>query len=138
MCGDAHGTRMSCMTPTRQLSRPLIGQLTAAVLLAYGAATAAGAAGNLEQARGRLAELQDQLTKAVQAEDAAYRERDSFLAAHFQLLQSSTRVPPPAARETAAPVNPKWQELDNKVRELEQRRAEMLERLTPAHPALIS
>jgi hypothetical protein len=129
------------MTLTRrQAARLGCERLTLVAAVVYGlvVAVSAAAADELVQARGRLTNIQDELAQAVQKEDAAYRERDAFLAAHFELLQSQTRQVAPSARDTPALVNPRWQELDRKVRDLELRRTDLLDRLTPAHPALIA
>ncbi len=94
----------------------------------------------LDEARQRFEQAEQQLKAAIAAEEAAYRERDAFLSEHFQLLRESTAKQDKAAA-TADPlptVNPRWQQLNAKVLELHAKRESLLERLTPAHPLVIS
>lgn len=88
------------------------------------------AALELKQARGAAEEARN-------AERAARRELDNFVAQHFEEYRSRS-VLPPEAREALPEANPRsrpeWVQLNQQLQELLKQRDQLLGRFTAAHP----
>jgi len=127
-----HDVRHAIVSPLRLL---VIGGCIAA----WGACSVTARGSALDDARQRFEQTEQQLKAAVAAEDAAYRERDTFLTKHFEQLREGASQQNSAAEAEPVPtVNPRWQQLNDKVQHLQAQRESLLERLTPAHPLVIS